>query len=288
MFEHQGNNNKASFLRDVSVRIARIRTTACEGHGLVDIFREVHTIKGFSLLMGFADIAKHAHRAEECLPSFADAEKRFRAVDFFTCIAQIEAAASRYKDSCIEAEKTVSGLQVMVAPLRSRLDKLVQNSNIKFKSFDVYDEISTWNEHLNQVLAPILLHCLNNAIDHGYLIPSKSGTAINPVEISIRATAIGEDRLEVLIHDSGVGLQHNRLKSLAMESGLAEERYLEVLFLDGKSTAEVVTGTSGRGVGLGTARKIARDNGGDVVLSNGTHGGTVCKITLNALHFSSQ
>jgi chemotaxis protein histidine kinase CheA len=87
----------------------------------------------------------------------------------------------------------------------------------------------------------------------------------------------------LLAQDRGVGLDHSKLKNLALESGLPAETYLEVLFLDGKSTAESVTETSGRGIGLGAARKIARDNGGDVVLSDRDGGGTLCRITLSSI-----
>jgi predicted ATPase/GAF domain-containing protein len=276
-----------NYLNDASARIIRVRSAASDSNGLKEIFREVHTIKGLSSSMGFSDVANHAHSAEDCLPSFNKEQKVFRSKDFFECIKLMEEAVGHYNSVFREvfsnAESTEIGLQNLIVPLRSRLTKIVQNSSVKFKSFEVHDEIAVWSESLCQVLSAILPHCVNNAIDHGYLIPSTRGKVVRPVEISVFAAPIDDTRLEVLIQDRGVGLDHNKLKGLAAESGLTPDRYLEVLFLDGKSTAESVTETSGRGIGLGAARKIARDNGGDVVLSDREGGGTMCKITLSAV-----
>jgi two-component sensor histidine kinase len=235
--------------------------------------------------MGFTEVANHAHLAEDCLPTFRQDSKPFRAKEFFECIKKMEEAVGHYNSVFREvfsnAESAEIGLQNIIVPLRSRLTKIVQNSNIKFKSFEVRDEVAVWTEPLCRVLSAILPHCVNNAIDHGYLIPSTRGKVVRPVEISVFARASGDDSLEIVIQDRGVGLDHGKLRSLAQDSGLSADTYLEVLFLDGKSTAESVTETSGRGIGLGAARKMARDNGGDVVLTDRQGGGTSCRITLS-------
>lgn len=109
-------------------------------------------------------------------------------------------------------------------------------------------------------LSTCLTHMLRNALDHGIESPQKRVDAGKPAEGIIRIHAKEEKGLiSVLIEDDGAGIDPQRLIRKAIEKGLVDssraanftpsEAY-DLLFLPGFSTAEKVTGISGRGVGM--------------------------------------
>ena len=118
------------------------------------------------------------------------------------------------------------------------------------------------------VLQEVLLHVLRNSVDHGVegkderLTHQKPQGGLISVTVAHKpATPASEDApyLEVEVCDDGRGIRREALKQKAVRLGLIEEsgvgnlndsEVLELIFLPGLSTAEVVTSVSGRGVGM--------------------------------------
>ena len=139
-----------------------------------------------------------------------------------------------------------------------------------------------WQEGTLNVVLPMVMHALNNCIDHGYIFPKKRGRSSGPAELFVTTQRDG-GRIVITVADHGAGVDRARLVELAHQHGLDEivkNDPLEVLFADGMSTAEQVTLTSGRGVGLAAIRAMARASGGDAVLSTPPEGGTKLVIWL--------
>jgi two-component system chemotaxis sensor kinase CheA len=100
-----------------------------------------------------------------------------------------------------------------------------------------------------------LLHLVRNAVDHGIEPPADRAVAGKPESgrITVSASLRGA-HVEVVVADDGRGMDLDRIREKAHKKGMSEpqdDRELARLaFLPGFSTAAIVTGVSGRGVGL--------------------------------------
>ena len=140
-----------------------------------------------------------------------------------------------------------------------------------------------WSDHLRSSVSMMLTHCVNNAVDHGYIFPKQRGQETGPVELEISASKTGAAELSIIIQDRGAGLDMARIRKMANESGNSKQyadHPEEVLFETGTSTAAALTLTSGRGVGLGAIRAAARELGGEVTIKNREGGGTEVMVVL--------
>lgn len=133
-----------------------------------------------------------------------------------------------------------------------------------------------------------LVHILRNAIAHGIEAPQERvKLGKNEVgQILIRARSAGP-WVEIMVSDDGRGIDLEKTRTQALETGLVtaqelaelgEDRLLDLLFRPGVSTAETVTELAGRGVGLDVVRSRLAEIGGDASISTTPGQGT--SITL--------
>jgi two-component system chemotaxis sensor kinase CheA len=89
------------------------------------------------------------------------------------------------------------------------------------------------------------------------------------------------------VQDNGQGLDLDLLKALAKQRAWSGQTFAELtpmLFLDGLSTAEKATATSGRGVGLAAIRAIAEKwQGSAQIMPNAGGQGCCLTVRMNAL-----
>ncbi len=100
-----------------------------------------------------------------------------------------------------------------------------------------------------------LLHLIRNSIDHGLESPAdrqKAGKS-EAGHVKVSATLRGS-QVDITVTDDGKGLNRQAILNKLRSKGLAEPRddqeLYRSIFQPGFSTAEIVTGLSGRGVGL--------------------------------------
>lgn len=117
-----------------------------------------------------------------------------------------------------------------------------------------------------------LIHLIRNSIDHGIESPEVRNAMGKPESgtVSLRAYPDG-NTVVIEVEDDGAGIDADRVAGKALSKGLIDEKEMEImtqnelinlLFLPGFSTAEVVTDLSGRGVGLDVVKtKIESLNG---------------------------
>lgn len=123
-----------------------------------------------------------------------------------------------------------------------------------------------------------LTHLVRNIVDHG-LEPEAERLAQgkpekNQVELCARADAHG---VCIELADDGRGIQWARLAERARARGLPSSTRAELvhaLLADGVSTAETVTPTSGRGVGMAAVEAACRALGGTVSVESEPGRGT--------------
>lgn len=129
-----------------------------------------------------------------------------------------------------------------------------------------------------------ILHLVRNALDHGLEAPAERAAAGKAAEGLIRLVA-RRDRsaVEVVIADDGRGIDRERLRQQPGAEGLAvddDRGLLQVLARPGFSTAAVVSGVSGRGVGVDAVQTRVRSLGGTLQLHTTAGEGTEFVIRL--------
>lgn len=123
-----------------------------------------------------------------------------------------------------------------------------------------------------------LMHIVRNAIDHGIEMPEARLRAGKPVKgsMEIRASQAGNQVL-ITIVDDGAGIDTGALSEKAVAAQIydraqintmGEDALLNLIFAPGISTANEVTATSGRGVGMDVVRANIERVGGTIDLHN--------------------
>ena len=120
-------------------------------------------------------------------------------------------------------------------------------------------------------ISEIFYHLLTNALDHGIESPEirlenkKKATA----SIIISSETVG-DTVSFTFEDDGAGLATNKIAEKAIKmhliksaQGMSEADIWSLVLLPGFSTAEAVTDTSGRGVGLDAVNDRVKRLGGE-------------------------
>jgi len=150
----------------------------------------------------------------------------------------------------------------------------------------VSGETSRADRNVVRAVTDPLMHIIRNAVDHGIEPPSERGDKNEKgrVEIDISTSSSG---LEIEIKDDGRGIDSKKILDKAISKGLTskenseelkEEEIYDFIFQPGFSTAEKVTDTSGRGVGMDVVKTNVVSSGGSVFLNSKIGEGT--KFTL--------
>jgi len=194
-------------------------------------------------------------------------------------------------------ESIISARMLPLEDLAAGLPRLVRDlSGITGKSVELLAEgmeISLDRSILEGLGSP-LVHIIRNAVDHGIESPEERTRSGKPLPASIRMKAsTRKDRVVIEISDDGRGMDRARLRAKAIASGLSPSRVaamsdrevLRLVCLPGLSTAEKVTSTSGRGVGMDAVKDAIEGFGGSLEIESRERLGT--KITLELPRTSS-
>ncbi|MBP2304000.1 chemotaxis protein CheW [Azospirillum melinis] len=141
-----------------------------------------------------------------------------------------------------------------------------------------------------EMLYDPLMHMVRNAIDHG-IEPAADREAMGkPAQATLSLRAIQRNsRVVVEIVDDGRGIATEAVRAKAVRQGLiGEEDSLhlspdavrEFIFAPGFSTADTVTETSGRGVGMDVVRTAITRLGGSIAIRTREGAGTAFAIDL--------
>jgi two-component system chemotaxis sensor kinase CheA len=135
-----------------------------------------------------------------------------------------------------------------------------------------------------------LTHLIRNAVDHGIESPEIRESMAKPRQgrVLLRAYHAG-GQVVVEISDDGAGIDAEKIKQKAVERGLidarqaatmSEHELAEMIFRPGFSTAEKVTGVSGRGVGMDVVKTNIESIGGTITLRNRPGLGASVRISI--------
>jgi two-component system chemotaxis sensor kinase CheA len=143
---------------------------------------------------------------------------------------------------------------------------------------------------LIEAIGDPLVHLLRNAVDHGIEPPEARTSAGKPPTGTVRLTAAHvEGQIVISVEDDGRGIDPARVRRAAVDRGILTEEHtaqlndseiLDIIFEPNLSTAEKLTGVSGRGVGMDVVRTNVERLSGAVVVESEVGRGTTFRVTL--------
>ena len=187
-----------------------------------------------------------------------------------------------------------NAFDISLIPLQSelmRFQRLVRDlSKEQAKDIDFIIEGGDLelDKNIIENLTDPLLHILRNSIDHGIEKPDdriKAGKAPKGT-ILFKAFHSGANII-IEISDDGRGIDPDFIRQKAIAKGVIDadtqiddKEVLDLVFVSGFSTRDVVSGVSGRGVGMDVVRRRIANIRGEVSVDSEKGKGTVISIKL--------
>jgi two-component system chemotaxis sensor kinase CheA len=145
-----------------------------------------------------------------------------------------------------------------------------------------------------ETLFNTLLHAYRNAIDHGIELPEVRSALHKPVAGKIQtafsietdlSTPLQQRWLVIQVIDDGGGISPDRIRSRLSAKGVScegqtDQQLIQHVFDSQLSTKEVITQSSGRGVGMDAILFAATQLGGTAWVTSAQHHGTTLTIRV--------
>lgn len=185
-------------------------------------------------------------------------------------------------------------LDVRLMPLESlivnfkRLVRDVSSSLNKDVHFEIEGADTELDKTIISGLEKPLMHILRNAIDHGLESKEVRLSRNKPVQGMVKLVAFYSGaNVFIQVQDDGGGIDKKKVVAKAIEKGLikpdeklSEREIYNILFLPGFSTAETLSGISGRGVGMDVVKQQLEDLRGEVEVTSEDGLGTTFTLKL--------
>ncbi|MGE5514408.1 MAG: response regulator [Bacteroidota bacterium] len=182
----------------------------------------------------------------------------------------------------ITAEATLGNFGPMLRTLAAEMGKTVR--------YDVHGLATQADREVLTTVAEAVMHLLRNAIAHGIETPAQRLAAgKDPTGHLTLSVASSGPRLEIRVGDDGAGIAVARLAQEAVARGLLgpdqaaradDDQMRQLAFHPGLSTADHLSTTAGRGMGMAIVRRLVDRLQGQVELRGRPGGGTEVVIRV--------
>lgn len=205
----------------------------------------------------------------------------------------------RLQDGLTQLERNTRELQESVMRIRmlpisfafNRFPRMIHDMCGKFGKkveLKLSGESTELDKTVMEKIGDPLVHLVRNCMDHGIEMPQDRVAKGKPETGTVFLNAYHQGgNIVIEITDDGAGIDRDKILSLAIKRGLAEEdeslpdtRIYDFLFEPGFSTAEKVTEVSGRGVGMDVVKRNISALGGTVEVATKLDEGTTFTIRL--------
>lgn len=205
--------------------------------------------------------------------------------DLDSIAEEVERLTEELRDSTLNIRmlpigSTFSKFKRLVRDIASSLDK-----EVEFETAGAETELDkTVIEQLNDPL----VHIIRNSMDHGIEMPAEREAKGKPRHgtVFLGAEHSG-DSVALEISDDGKGLDAEKLRQKAISKGiigedeiLNEQECYQLIFAPGFSTAEQVSGLSGRGVGMDVVKRAIEALRGSIELHSNPGQGTTVRMQI--------
>jgi HPt (histidine-containing phosphotransfer) domain-containing protein len=241
------------------------------------LFRNLHTIKGAARAAQLHDISTLAHHLESL---YRERQMSLLATGITALKTEIEeyTLALREVFGSQADKEPPRRLLDCVQALKLGMEEQLGAHSLRLKSLKVFDALDVLPSGMNECL----VHAFSNICDHGFILPLRKGAPPREVHLSV-AGFYQNQHAVIEIRDNGQGLNWNRIRELCFQQHFVPEQgrpTSDVLFLDGLTTADGVSESSGRGVGLSFIRQVISGlpEGQATILDNDEGPGTLLRI----------
>jgi HPt (histidine-containing phosphotransfer) domain-containing protein len=129
------------------------------------------------------------------------------------------------------------------------------------------------------------VHVVRNGVDHGIEAESERLRRGKPPGGALWMTAeIEQGHVVIRVQDDGAGIDWDKLAARAAERGLprdSREALENALFVDGVTTRDEATVTSGRGIGMAAVKQTVQALGGEIAVRSESGVGTVFEFRFS-------
>ncbi len=173
-------------------------------------------------------------------------------------------------------------------PRLTRLVRQLANQEGKRAELAVEGASGELDRQVLDKMLPPFEHMMRNAIVHGIESAEVRQAAGKPAtgQITIRLHREGAEMV-IDVADDGAGLNVDAIRSTAYERGLlspdskvSDDEIMQLILMPGFSTADVVTQSAGRGVGMDVVANEVKQLGGSLQISSVTGQGTNFTVRL--------
>jgi len=243
--------------------ISSIRVSSDKLDQLLNLVSEMVTIQARMSLYadenGLAELQGITENMEKI-------SRRLRDTAFNICLIPLESMLTRF--------------QRLVRDVSNELGKEVQ--------FITEGAETELDKTIIESLADPIMHILRNSLDHGLESTADRIKAEKPEQGTIRLKAYySGTHVYIEISDDGKGIDYRKIREKAIEKAvitgeepLSQKEIVELIFAPGFSTAETVTGLSGRGVGMDVVKRKIAEIRGEVDIETEVGKGTTITIRL--------
>jgi HPt (histidine-containing phosphotransfer) domain-containing protein/HAMP domain-containing protein len=293
------------FVSDASKRMSDMKTG--------DLARQqadLHTLKGNAGMIGFVRLAHACHLLEDEIDEAGTrldvARIEWLSNLFAESRKRVEALAGSKQDTVQVSHDEYRWLQTALAPGNPAVASRVSSWTLA-RVERILDQLGGHSKRIGERLGkeikvsidcpdirldrqlfdglwPSMVHAIRNAVDHGIEAP-KDRVAIGKEgagHLRIRGRA-DRGTLRLTVEDDGRGINEPSLRQKVVEMNgpkAASWPLIDIVCARGASTAEEVTETSGRGVGVGALRDVVLRHGGQMRLETTAGKGTRLDIEL--------
>jgi len=219
-------------------------------------------LSGLNQKLDKADIVENIHMLDETTSTLEKVSSDIQAGVMQTRMVPVEGVFTRFKRIVRDISKEINKeVELDIVGAETELDKKIVDS-----------------------LADPLTHMIRNAVDHGIEDKETREKIGKPPigRVFLKASHKGNS-ICIEVGDDGKGMDPDKLGALAIKKGIltqdqidkmSEKDKLSIVFLPGFSTAEKVTGLSGRGVGMDVVKNMITSVNGivdiETVIGQGT------------------
>ncbi len=194
---------------------------------------------------------------------------------FTAPLQRLNQVTSELQDGVMKTRMQQIGMAWSKLPRIIRDLSLELGKKIELQMFGAETEL---DRQVLEMIKDPLTHMVRNSADHGIEMPADRLKVGKPETGTVMLNAYHEGgHIVIEISDDGRGLAINKIRSKAVEKGLATEaelstmsdqQIMQFIFRPGFSTAAQVTSVSGRGVGMDVVKTNIERIGGTVDLQS--------------------
>ncbi len=198
---------------------------------------------------------------------------------------KIDKLSNKFKDNALSIRLVPIGSMML------RFERLIRDLSKELgKEIDFITEgtDTELDKTIIDNLAVPLMHIIRNSIDHGIEPVERRRQLKKPDHGVIKFTAFYSGaNVFIQVQDDGAGMNPDLLRAKAIEKGflqhgqeITNKQLYDLVFRPGFSTAQTITGISGRGVGMDVVKQNILKLRGEIEIDSEINLGTITTIKL--------